>query len=64
MTLQDNLTVWVGALGVYRVPAHVVKRAELVNGGRRLFDKRTRGFKALAQWGAEMDRKELDKHDH
>ena len=53
--MTASVHVYEGEYGTYAVPPEVLIKAEELNGGKRLNDRRTRGAKYLNWWGRCQD---------
>lgn len=57
LTIPVFVNVYVNAYGEHPIPHNVMKGALEVNGGKSVFDKRTRGYRTLRKWMLEVDAK-------
>lgn len=53
--MKAHMNVYVGNFGDYEIPDNVMQKAEAMNNGKRLTDRRTKGAKYLKRYGMALD---------
>lgn len=59
--MNQDTHIWVGQLGVYRIPPDVIANAQAASPGKRLKDRRTKAHRVMATWAMQREREELEK---
>lgn len=59
--MKAHMNVYVGNFGDYEIPDNVMQKAEAMNNGKRLTDRRTKGAKLIEYYGKCCDATEEAK---